>query len=250
MSNKYETKYGVNFAEASTYVDASSYKHSFRDYGMLPKNKMSVQPPDVRETFIEIAGKDGELDLTEVLTGYPSYGTRDGKFEFTVIDRSRWDYVYSRLMNEIHGKRMRVVLDEDNAWYYTGRVKVNSFKSKKNTATISVDAHLDPYKIARFANSEQWLWDPFNFETDVARDYGSLVVDGTTNYTIVGSALPVKPTFKASANGMKVKFKGTTYDLTKDTAVYFEGIVLRNEEYTMQFTGNGTVEVFFEIGSL
>lgn len=249
MSNKYETSLGIRFATENPR-QSSSYKHSYRDYGLLPKSKMTVQPPDVRETYIDIAGMDGELDLSEVLTGYPSYENRDAKWEFTVMDRSRWDYVYSRLMNEIHGKRMYVVLDEDSRYYYTGRLKVDSFKTKKNTATIVIDGYLDPYKVLLDATSEEWLWDPFNFETDIARDYKGLTVDGSATYTIVGSRMPISPAFKASASGMTVSIDGASYNLSTsyDTPVGFPA--LRDKEYQMTFTGNGTVDIRFAIGSL
>lgn len=249
MSNKYESNLGVRFATENPR-QASSYKHTYRDYGLFPKSKMSVQPPDVRETYIDIAGRDGELDLSEVLTGYPTYGSRDAKFEFTVIDRSRWDHVYSRLMNEIHGRKMYVIIDEDSKYYYTGRVKVNSFKSKKNTATIVVDGYLDPYKVSLAATSEQWLWDPFNFETDIARDYSDLIVDSSSTYTIIGSRMPVNPQFKASASGMTVNIDGNSYNLSTSYSTPTGFPVLRDKEYQMTFSGSGTVSIRFAIGSL
>lgn len=247
--NKYETGYGVNFAEEATYVDKSSYKHSYRDYGMFPKSKMVVQPPSVRETYVEIAGADGDLDLSEVLTGAPTYDSRDAQFSFLLTDRKKWDAAYTALMNEVHGKRMRVVIDEDSNYYYTGRVKVNSFASNKNTATIVVDGHFDPYKKSMIANSERWLWDPFCFETDIARDYDELVVSGATDFTIVGSRLPVTPAFVVSSS-MTLTFDGNTYTLEPGAARSVPTIVLRDKEYTMRFTGNGTVSIKFEVGSL
>ena len=253
MSNKYESTLGVRFATVDKPPkQAASYKHSYRDYGLFPKSKMTVQPPEVRETYIDIAGRDGELDLSEVLTGNPSYGNRDAKFEFTVIDRERWDYVYSQLMNEIHGRKMYVRLDEDSNYYYTGRLKVNSFKSKKNTATIVVDGYLDPYKVMVSANSERWRWDPFNFEVDIARDYSDLVVSGSSTYTIIGSKMPVRPKFKGSASGMTVSIDGSDPFpvATSDFLTPNNFPVLRDEEYQMTFSGNGTVTIRFDIGSL
>lgn len=258
MSNKYETGYGVKFSTEKPKVDPTTgklsykYSHSYRSYGLFPKSKMIVQPPDVRETYIDIAGMDGELDLSEVLTGYPSYEGRDAKFEFTVMNRIQWDHVYSRLMNEIHGRRLYVVIDEDGNYHYIGRLKVDSFKSKKNTATIVVDGYLDPYKVSHIATSEWWLWDPFNFETDIARDYAGLTVDGSATYTIVGSRMPVNPTFKASASGMTVSIDGSEpFDLPTGDYDALEGFpAIREGEYEMTFSGSGTVNIKFEIGSL
>ena len=238
MSNVYETEYGVKFGDY----------HSFRDFGLYPKSKMIVSPPKVREVYVEVAGADGDLDLTEALVGRANYESRECKFEFTVIDRSKWDYTYSLIMNTIHGKKMRVILDEDPYWYYYGRVQIDNFNTNKRTATITVVGYFDPYKKSLVANSTQWLWNPFNFETDVARDYNELVVDGTLTTTIVGSRMPVSPVFDVSAD-MTLTFNGTDYQLTTGTN-RIVGMVLVDDEYEMTFTGNGTVSVEFEIGSL
>lgn len=238
MSNVYETKYGVKFDDY----------HSFRDLGVYPKSKIIVAPPKVREVYVEVAGADGSLDLTEALTGRANFENRDAKFEFTVVDRERWDYTYARLMNTLHGNVMRVVLDEDPNWYYEGRIQVDSFSTSKHTATITVTGFLNPYKKALNVNSERWLWDPFNFETDIARDYADLVVDGHFTVTVVGSKMPVTPIIKASS-AMTLTFNGTTYQLSAGNN-RIPSIVLSDQEYEMAFVGNGTVSIQFEIGSL
>ena len=93
-----------------------------------------------------------------------------------------------------------------------------------------------------------WLWDTFNFETDVARDYAELVVDGTLTTTIVGSKMPVTPVSEVSSN-MSLLFEGTTYQLTAGRN-RIAGMTLVDQAYQMTFTGNGTVSVEFEIGNL
>lgn len=238
MSNMYQNEYGVLFGD----------KHSFRDFGLYPKSKMVINPPDVREVYVEVAGADGDLDITEALTGRANYESREGDFEFTLVDRKKWDSVYSGLMNTLHGRKMRVVLDDDPYHYYYGRIKIDSFRTNKYTANIAIKGVFDPYKKSLIANSEQWLWDPFNFETDVARDYMSMVVDGTLTVTVVGSRMPVTPVIEVSSD-MTVIFEGTTYQLTsgKNRIV---GITLVDQEYEMTFNGNGTVNIQFEIGSL
>lgn len=238
MSNVYETQYGVKFGNY----------HSFRDFGLYPKTKMVVAPPKVREVYVEVAGADGDLDLTEALVGRPNLDRRDAKFEFTVMDRARWDSVYTSLMNSIHGRDMHVVLDDDPYWYYDGRVQVDAFSTSKHTATITVTGYFDPYKKSLIGNSLMWLWDTFNFETDIARDYADLVVDGSLTTTIVGSKMPVTPVIEVSSN-MSLLFQGTTYQLTTGRN-RIAGMTLMDQEYQMVFTGNGTVSVEFEIGSL
>lgn len=239
MSNKYQTEYGVMFGD----------KHSFRDFGLYPKSKMIVNPPDVREAYVEVAGADGDLDITETLTGRANYESRECKFEFTVIEREKWDSIYSALMNTIHGRKMQVVLDDDPYYYYYGRVKVDSFKTNKYTGTIVVEGYFEPYKKSLTASSINWLWDPFNFETDWAMEYGGLVVDGTLTKIITGSRMPVTPVINVSSN-MTVTYDGTTYSLTTGMNRIVGLIIDDSQTYELTFTGNGTVNIEFEIGSL
>lgn len=240
MANKYETQLGVKFGD----------KHSFRDFGLYPKTKMIVDPPDVREVYVEVAGADGDLDLTEALTGRANYDSRKGKFEFTVIDRARWDSAYAVIMNEVHGRKMRVVLDEDPNYYYEGRVKVNSFKTNKRTGTITLEGRFYPYKRALYANSTKWLWDPFNFETDIARDYENIFApsDEYITVTVVGSRMPVTPVFNAERS-MNMRFNGVTYSLEAGRN-RIPSIILEDQEYEFEFKGNSNVSIEFEVGSL
>lgn len=124
--------------------------HSYREWGLLLKEYPYISPPEPKTKLIEVPGSDAVIDLTESLTGKVHYGMREGKFEFWVIGgRSKWPAIYSAIMNELHGKRVKIVLDDDPNWYYLGRVRVDEMASDKVTATIVLTAELEPYKRAR-----------------------------------------------------------------------------------------------------
>ena len=66
-------------------------KHTYRDWGLLPKTRPTIAPPKVRTNYVDVPGLDGALDLSEALTGRVGYQTRDFSAEFIVIDaRNRW----------------------------------------------------------------------------------------------------------------------------------------------------------------
>lgn len=48
----------------------------------------------------------------------------------------------------------------------------------------------DPYKYELTATDEDWLWDPFDFEEGVIKEYGNQNVDGTLVLTVIGSPMP------------------------------------------------------------
>ena len=52
-------------------------KHTYRDWGLLPKTRPTIAPPKVRTNYVDVPGLDGALDLSEALTGRVGYQTRD-----------------------------------------------------------------------------------------------------------------------------------------------------------------------------
>lgn len=118
---------------------------------MLLKSYPIFTPPKPKTKLVEVPGSDIVLDLTESLTGKVHYGTRVGRFEFVVVGgRSKWPAVYAALLNEIHGKRVQIVLDDDPNHYYQGRVTVDEWASEEVTATIVLTAEVEPYKHRRY----------------------------------------------------------------------------------------------------
>lgn len=125
-------------------------RHSYRAFGLFLKSRPYIAPPKPKNKLIEVPGSDIILDLTESLTGKVHYGMREGKFEFFVVGgRPKWSAVYAAILNELHGKRLQIVLDDDPNYYWIGRVEIDEMESDKKTATIVLTAQLEPYKRLR-----------------------------------------------------------------------------------------------------
>ena len=103
MSNVYETNYGVSF----------NGHHSYSYYHLLPTAAPTIAPPVVKTFYVDVPGADGSLDMTEVLTGFPTYGDRQGNFEFLIdADRDDWYTIYNQIVHDLNGKQTEVILDE------------------------------------------------------------------------------------------------------------------------------------------
>lgn len=69
------------------------------------------------------------------------------KFTFTTIEkRSEFLTQFSAVKNALHGKKVRIVLDDDPTFFYMGRCDVSSFKDEKGVGTITVTCDCEPYK--------------------------------------------------------------------------------------------------------
>lgn len=143
-------------------------KNTWSDWFLIPTERPVIAQPSVKTNYIDLKGADGQIDATEFLTGYPTYGTRSGSWDFIVDnDHARWIDIHDQIVNYLHGRRKWVAWDEDAEFYYSGRFSVNSWKSEQHNSKITIDYVLDPYKIALNSAASDWLWDPFNFETGI-----------------------------------------------------------------------------------
>lgn len=94
--------------------DCSMYK----DFGL---RALSIDPgtAEVDEKFKEIPGRNGDLDITDALTGFPVYKNATMKltFDFKDDNYDLWLIRASELRNKIHGRRLKVVLGNDEFFY-------------------------------------------------------------------------------------------------------------------------------------
>lgn len=126
-------------------------KHSFRDWGLVMKTRPNISPPTPKLKMIDVPGSDRVIDLTESLTGAVHYEMRTISFEFVMMaERDRWPSLFSDILKTIHGKRVRIIIDDDPNYYYTGRVTVGDLDPDKKVAVLTMEAQVEPYKRERY----------------------------------------------------------------------------------------------------
>lgn len=224
-------------------------KHSFRDFGLYLKSYPEIKPPKPRTVMVDIPGGNGSIDLTECLTGDVRYMTRTIKMVFLVIDaRNTWPSVYSGIMDHLHGKRMRIIFDNDANYYYEGRLSVDEWNSDKKTSTITIEAEVDPYKLDIVSSLDEWEWDSFSFLDGIIREMKNMTVNGSLDVTIIGTKKPSVLNVTSSA-AMTVTFGGKSYAIKSGKNVV-PGIVIVEGENNLTFTGNGTITIDYRGGRL
>lgn len=119
--------------------------HSFRDFHLILKSK-ELASPAVKVRKIEVEGADSALDYTDFF-GEPKYEDVTHKFDFsTTVPQSEFLSLYSQIKNAVHGKKMRIVLDDDPFFYYLGRISVSPFTTNRNIGFVSIECDCEPYK--------------------------------------------------------------------------------------------------------
>lgn len=141
--------------------------NTWDDWHLIPSSRPAVASPGVSTNFVEIPGRNGPLDLTTFLTGEIVYGQRSGSWEFYVDnDHEYWDAIRTSIVKYLHGQERFFILEDVPTYYCYGRFAVDIWKSDPNFSKVTINYALDPYMKSIYAPSDDWLWDPFNFETD------------------------------------------------------------------------------------
>ena len=222
-------------------------KNSYNDFGLILTDK-DIGFPEPKLEEVDVIGADGVIDLSEVLNDDIKYKTRKLQFTFTVLKGNKyWASTVADVANYLHGKKLRIQMDFDPAYYYTGRCKINSFKTSKRLCTITIDAECEPYRLDINGNGEKWLWDTFSFQNGFIR-VNTVTVNGSLQVNLQNQRKIVSPTFTCST-AMTVTFDGVTYNLPKGKTQVL-GIRLQYGTNYVTFKGNGTVKIEYQGGAL
>lgn len=229
-------------------------KNTWDDWHLIPSKRPSFNPPTVKSQYVDIPGGNGVLDLTESLTGYPLYNTRTGSWEFYVENGFKpWDELYSEISNYLHGQKLRAILEDDPGFYYEGRFTVDEWNSDSWWSTITISYDVYSYKKELTSSLENWLWDPFDFETGIVREYGELEVNDTLTLEIPSRQEYICPKIivtSSDGTGMNLQYNSKTYHLNDGENLLPEVTFGGGVTVTLKFTGNGTVSVDYQGGSL
>lgn len=162
-SKRYLTDTGYKEAQYRAYTFFNE-RNTWHDWFLVPTERPVVSSPSPKTNIIDIPGADGAIDATNSLTGYPLYSRRQGSWTFKIMNGYySWDILYSRICAFLHGRKLRVMLEDDAMWYYEGRFEV-SMTPGENNSEITISYDLEPYKYKMWSTQEDWLWDNMDFE--------------------------------------------------------------------------------------
>lgn len=226
--------------------------HTYRDFGLVVSNTDVVGTPAVKTNIIEVPGSSVRIDLTETLTGKPEYEGRTLNFTLgKTANPQSWDSVYREFLNKFHGVHVKVVLDSSPEFYFSGRASVDSFERDRSLGSFTLTVDADAYRYDITTSAEDWLWDSFNFETGIIREYKNIAVSSSYSLTVPGSAVPVTPSFTVSGlSGTGYVTLGSTKYTLKNGTNKFSDLVIPTVGATLKFTGTFTVTVIFQGMSL
>ncbi len=219
--------------------------HTWRDWG-LKLVSVYIPMPEPKTQLVDIPGGDGKIDLTEI-NGRPAYHDREGiELTFDLMDESyrEWLLRYSEFAREIHGRKVKMVLDDEPDHYYMVRLNLDSQKTNPVFSEVVLSGTAEPFKYDLLSTGEPWLWDPFNFRTGVIRTIEEQAITANNKtITIRGAGIDNPPVFIVTqASNLKLTHEGRTYIL-KTGRNRFPAVRVGEQDVTLTFSGSGRLTV-------
>ena len=141
--------HSITFGDGTlTQQGAFAGKNTWTDWHLIPSSRPTVSQAGVSTSFQDIPGrKNGPVDISEYLVNRIQYGQRSGSFEFIVDnDHENWETIRSKIVNYLHGKHMKMCLEDDPNYYYEGRFSVDEWKSEQWNSKVTISYVVKPFK--------------------------------------------------------------------------------------------------------
>lgn len=204
-------------------------KDSYTDYGLYLQ-PYTIPMPDIKSNYVDIAGADGSLDLTEVF-GRVRFMDRTFTLDLRAFDVDQdFHSTITTLANAVHGKKVKIVFSDDPNYYYYGRVDVDTVSPLVFVGVITV-----------FITAEPW-----KYKTNVT----SVTEEVTTSkiITLTNDRMPTIPTITVDAE-MSLAWGTNTVTLSAGTHTVLD-LELTQGDTKITVTGTGTITFSYQEGAL
>lgn len=206
-------------------------KHTYDDWGLVLTNKV-LGLPTPKISSVNIEGADGVIDTSEVLTGEIKFNNRTLEFEFTMTtDYGDFNELITDISNYLHGKKLKIILDSDDEYYYVGRCQINQWSSDKRIGKIVIQCDCEPYKYTS------------------AECINTANISGDTYVKIYGHRMTVNPIIEVSSN-MTIEVDGTNRTLKANGKNEIPDLFIKEGVNILHFIGNGIATIKYRGGEL
>lgn len=199
-------------------------KHSADDYKSI-MNYARIVTPMVKENYVDVPGGNSSLDLTEAVSGVM---LGDGQINLKFTFLSRRDR--GRMKNDLHGKKLRIVLEEEPEYFYEGRLFCRDGDYARNLHEMYIDARVAPYK--------QEIQQTVHIEE----------VRAAKEILLINGRMPSMPSITVTGN-IVIVYNGNRFRLSEGTYAIPE-ITLLDGINRLQASGRGSLEIKYRKGEI
>ena len=200
------------------------------DYGNV-ENRVSMYSGSACASVGTDLASANEWAKVRPITWYYELATEQtielGSIEMEQFDRS-FHALFSKLKNAIHGKKCKIELSDDPAFYYTGRCEVDEWQTNERIGSIAVTCDCEPYKARQHP-------------TEVSVE----LMGSAKTVTFRNLRKRVVPVFDTGGASITIK-QGTKTFTAQGSSWSSADLMFVQGENQLTFTGTGTVKVSYQ----
>lgn len=134
-----------------TFGEGNNTRNTWTNWNLIPESPPVIPSPKPKTNYIDIPGRlRGPLDASLIPFGTQTYERITGSWVFVMRD----DYWYTPNRKQIadtvrswlHGKRTKIVFEDDPNHYYYGLFTVDCQNSAKGPFSVQIGYDLEPVR--------------------------------------------------------------------------------------------------------
>lgn len=205
--------------------------HTADDWNLI-LNAKTITPPEPKTNYVSVPGRDGDIDLTEALSGLVNYRDRTASFVFLLTNGSHddRDELITEIVGVLNGQRLQIIDTDDYPDYYmTGRFTVKSVTNNNAYGTIQLEAVCNPWRYAI---------NPVSRTVNVSSTDGTVAIVLTNSgYKTVTPSITVTGTINLTYGTTTVALSAGTYTLP--------GLLLSPGANSLSVAGSGSITITY-----
>jgi len=192
-----------------------------------------IESPEPRLEEIEIPMRDGYINGADFLSDVIYYDSRKITIGLELrSDRWEWPLYWSQILEDLHGKNIRVEFPDDPNWYWEGVASVGKIEDHGMTAGVTITVNAQPFKRRK-------AWTNIVVEN----------LSGDKTITVEVPYMRAYLEFECSAAGMTVGYAGETWSLPEGVSNAY-GLFLLHGDNELHLHGSGTMRIRYRGGAL
>ena len=216
-------------------------EYYMQDLGLALESK-DIGLPDVQTKYVSVPLRDGDIDLTDILSNRVHYGNRKIRMNMNCPGNYPTGKM-SDVANKLHGKKAHIIFDDDLYYYYNGRLDMSSFKENRLGGEYVIDAICDPFKYTVQSSAEEWLWDPFDFEDGYINELKDIVVSASETISLIADEQLSYASITTDAQ-VTVTYDGKSVTCGIGTTTLYD-FEFEPGENIITITGNATITITY-----
>lgn len=113
--------------------------NTWTDWHLIPDETLKIVPPQLKEKYVDIPGRNGAIDLCNAVVGLPRFERMTGSLSFTIYDNDP-DAIYNDMLDNLHGHKFDEV--EIMGKSYDGRWVIESYEPDGEEPKITLGYNL------------------------------------------------------------------------------------------------------------